>query len=193
MPRRGRTGGAPAPPPVRSTNAARSRSVQEIDCSSIIRSRSPRSARRSAERPADADGHACQRACRHQRLERAPVGVVGVGDHVGEPLGELGVESAAREVDQHRRPPARRLGHLEDADDPPFLEPDDLADEARRPPSPTARARDRVAGSRAPCAPPCPNGCAPPRRRGRARRRSRRRSRGCRTRWRAAPPSTADR
>ena len=54
---------------------------------------------------------------------------VGVGDDVGEPLGELGGEAAAREVHEHRRPQAGRLGHLEHADDPALLQPDDLADE----------------------------------------------------------------
>ena len=77
----------------------------------------------------NADGHASQRARRHERLERPLIAAVTVGDDIGKPLRKLGREPTARKVDEHRHPLAGWLGNLEHADHPPLLKPDDLAHE----------------------------------------------------------------
>ena len=123
----------------------------------------------------------------------ADVGAVGGGDDVGEALGKLGGEPAAREVHEHGRPQPGRLGHLEHPHHAAFLQPDDLADEVgdlgRR------QFEDDVArevledGSGGP-ARVAVHGLAD---QARARRRSGRRTRGCRARWPVAQPSRAGR
>ena len=62
-------------------------------------------------------------------LERAALGAVGVGDGVGDALGQLGGEPVARQVDQHGDPRTQRLGHLEHPHQLALLQPDDGRDE----------------------------------------------------------------
>ena len=52
-----------------------------------------------------------------------------LGDLLGDQLGQLRGEPALRQVHQHRRGRARRLGHREHPDDLPLLQSDDVDDE----------------------------------------------------------------
>ena len=150
----------PRSSPTSATSAARSRSSHDVDSSSIARSSVVRIGRPLAVGAAHADGDAGQRAGADERLERPLIGAVGLGDDVGDALGQLGREAAARQVDEHRDPRPDRLGHLEHADQLALLQADDVVDELgqrrRRP----ARGRGRGAGSRARCGWPARCGSA---------------------------------
>ena len=74
-----------------------------------------------------------QRAGSDERLEIAVRAAVRRGHRLGDELGEPGREAGSREVHEHRRPGADRLGDVEDAHELALLQPDDVDDEVRQP------------------------------------------------------------
>ena len=81
---------------------------------------------------AHAHGDAGERAGADVRLEHPPFRCIGGGHRVGDPLGQLGGEPRAREVDEHRRPRTDGFGDFEDADELTLLEADDRRDQSRQ-------------------------------------------------------------